>query len=203
MASIPADTDAAARRALAFARIRQWGDPILRTPTRAVTAFDGALQQQIAAMLEILEDVDGAGLAAPQAGYANRVLAYHAERGDAARVLVNPVVEERSAQTTVALEGCLSLGRAGVLVEVERAQRVVVRAQDPDGATVTIEAEDDHARVLQHEIDHLDGVLMTERAAREQRREALAALREGRDWAPPQPDGPADPPEADGPADDA
>ncbi len=90
------------------------------------------------------------------------------------------------------LEGCLSLGRAGIYVEVDRPRAVVVSARDVDGGEVRIEASDHHARVLQHEIDHLDGVLMLQRTDPGQRREAVRALREGRPWSPPEPELPSE-----------
>lgn len=198
----PSDAEqqaAAARRAAAFEHIRQWGDPVLRSSTSEVTAFDDALVRQAAEMVTIMDAARGAGLAAPQVGIPMRLLVYRAPddpEGGPARALVNARVTDHSTETAVDLEGCLSLGKAQIAVEVERPVSVTVTGQELDGSTVTVQAEGRHARILQHEIDHLDGVLMLERAPREQRREAVKALREGRPWAPPQP-------EADGDAADA
>jgi peptide deformylase len=186
MASAP-DPAAAARRAAAFERIRQWGDPVLRSRAREVDEFDDALRRQAEEMVRVMEAAHGAGLAAPQVGVTNRVLVYRPDPETAPRALVNPVVEEASEDTARDLEGCLSLGRAQVHVEVERPRAVVVAARDVDGEEVRIEAEDRHARVLQHEIDHLDGVLMLARADPEQRKAAVRALREGVPYSPPPP----------------
>ena len=172
------------RRAAAFARIRQWGDPVLRTPARTVEDFDDALRRQAAEMVALMEDANGVGLAAPQLGLTNRVLVYQHTIDVPPRALVNPWVEEASEDTVRGLEGCLSLGRARVYVPVDRARAVVVRGFDPDGEEVRIEAEDHHARVLQHEIDHLDGILMLGRTDREERKAAVHALRDGRGYAP-------------------
>jgi peptide deformylase len=172
------------RRAAAFERILQWGDPVLRTPARTVERFDAALRHQADEMARLMDDAHGAGLAAPQVGVSNRVLVYRAEAEAPITALVNPVVEEAAGETDVDLEGCLSLGRAQVFVTVERPRAVVVRAFAPDGGEVRIEAQDRHARILQHEIDHLDGVLMLTRTDPAQRRDAVRALREGRSFAP-------------------
>jgi len=178
-----------ARRDAAFARILQWGDPVLRTPARAVSDFDAALAAQVAEMTALMEDASGVGLAAPQVGLGRRLLVYRAELDGPVRALVNPTVQWASEETAEALEGCLSIGRARVAVAVPRAVQVVVEGQAVDGSPVRIEAEHVHARVLQHEIDHLDGVLMLSRTHRDQRREAVRALRLGEAWAPPPPPG--------------
>ena len=186
------DAEARRRRAEAFDRIRQWGDPVLRTPAREVDAFDAHLKRQADEMIALMEAAQGVGLAAPQVGIPNRVLVYRADTGAPSRALVNPVVEEASEETVRGYEGCLSLGRASVVVEVDRAVSVVVAARDVDGSAVRIEAADHHARVLQHEIDHLDGILTLARADPLQRREAVRALREGVPYYPEPPAGGAD-----------
>lgn len=157
------DPEAQRRRAEAFERIRQWGDPVLRTPGREVDGFDAALRRQAGEMIALMEAAQGVGLAAPQVGIPNRVLVYRAEAGAPVRALVNPVVEEASEESVRGYEGCLSLGRGSVVVEVERAVSVVVAARDVDGGPLRIEAAEHHARVLQHEIDHLDGILAVDR----------------------------------------
>jgi peptide deformylase len=171
------------RRADGFARIRQWGDPALRAAARPVERFDAALGGQIAEMTEIMEDVGGAGLAAPQIGRLNRVLVYRPDAETAPRALVNPVILSRAGSERD-LEGCLSLGRAQVHVAVERAGELVVEATGAAGECVRVEAAHGHARVLQHEIDHLDGILMLDRADPAQRRAALHALATGVAWSP-------------------
>jgi len=186
------DPDAQRRRAEAFDRIRQWGDPVLRTPGREVDVFDAALRRQADEMIALMEDAQGVGLAAPQVGIPNRVLVYRAEVDAPVRALVNPVVEETSEERVRGYEGCLSLARGGVVVEVERAVSVVVAARDVDGSAIRIEAEDHHARVLQHEIDHLDGILTLARAEPLQRRQAVRALREGVTYFPAPAAGDAD-----------
>ena len=170
------------RRAAAFARIRQYGDPVLRTPTTGVERFDDDLGRLVADLTAVLTDVDGAGLAAPQIGSLQRVLVYRAGRDDEVRALVNPRITVADGGTHRDLEGCLSLGRAAVHVAVERPVHVRVEAFDVDGTPVEIEAQGRHARILQHEIDHLDGVLMLQRIEREQRRLATRALLDGAAW---------------------
>jgi len=172
-----------------FARIRQWGDPILRTPAAEVTAFDAALAGQIADLTAVLDRVGGgAGIAAPQIGSLTRVVVYRTVLDGPVHALVNPVYTRAGDETVLAREGCLSLGRATVLVDVERPVAVTVEAQLPDGTPTRFEADGDHARVVQHEIDHLDGVLMLERALPDHRRAALRALAAGEPWRPPDPD---------------
>jgi peptide deformylase len=109
------------------------------------------------------------------------VLVYRAYPEDPLTALVNPVVEWRSDELEVAEEGCLSL--PGVHVEVERAARVRVRARDPQGEELEIEADGLTARVIQHEVDHLDGVLILDRISREARKEAMRAMREAQEAA--------------------
>jgi peptide deformylase len=172
----------------AFEEIVQWGDPVLRSQTSRVTEFDHALAAQAAEMVRIMEGAIGAGLAAPQVGSLRRLLVYRPAAGAAVRALVNAEVVEASEETERGLEGCLSIGYAQIAVEVERAVRVTVRAQELDGTPVEIKAEAMHARVLQHEIDHLDGVLMLQRTDAEQRRGAILALRADEPYAPPSAD---------------
>src|SRR4051812_47790964 len=138
-----------------------------------------------------MKGADGAGLAATQVGSLRRVFVYRLpdDEDDApARVVVNPVIESSSEGTETALEGCLSLGKARVNVEVERPHAVVMVGQDAKGEPLRIEAEGGHARVLQHELDHLDGVLMLDRTTAEQRRAAMRALNAGESWRPASPE---------------
>ena len=132
-------------------------------------------------MGELMHDALGVGLAATQLGVLHRVLVYRAYPEDPLTALVNPVIEWRSEELEAAEEGCLSL--PGVHVEVERPARVRVRAQDEHGEELEIEAEGLTARVIQHEIDHLDGVLILDRISREARKEAMRAMREAQETA--------------------
>jgi peptide deformylase len=169
-----------------FAGIRQWGDPVLTSPARSVDRFDSALAAQAQQMIEIMDRAGGIGLAAPQVGITQRLITYYRDReADEPSVLVNPSIVGASEETTLGLEGCLSIGCSTIAVRVERAAAVTVRASTPDGGDVEIAADGTHARVLQHEIDHLDGILMLDRVDAEQRRCALRALRLGKSWAPP------------------
>ncbi|HEY4279548.1 MAG TPA: peptide deformylase [Conexibacter sp.] len=166
----------AARRAAAMAYIRQWGDPVLKSRAMNVTQFDDDLRDQIAGMGEIMNDAYGIGLAATQLGKLNRVLVYRVEQDSPVIALVNPELEWAGKEVEGAEEGCLSL--RGVLVEVERPVNVRVRAQDADGEAVVVEASGLEARVIQHEMDHLDGVLILDRTTRGERKQAMRALRE-------------------------
>ena len=172
---------------LAFAAIRQWGDPALREKARPIETFDAALADQVGELMQVMQDAEGAGLAATQVGVLRRVFVYRLADEPPVAV-INPEIVETGEQLETGLEGCLSLGRARVLVDVERPSAVVVEARDLAGEPLRIEAEGLHARILQHEIDHLDGVLMLDRTDKEQRREAVRALRAGTAWRPPQPE---------------
>ncbi|HEX2086719.1 MAG TPA: peptide deformylase [Solirubrobacteraceae bacterium] len=171
----PIDPEVMARRQAALAHIRQFGDPILRTRARPVDHFDAALRDEIERMGRLMHDSIGVGLAAPQAGVSHRVLVYRTDADSPVQALVNPEIEWTSRDKEIMEEGCLSL--PGVLVEVERPIHVRVRAQDADGDAVLVEASGFEARVIQHEVDHLDGVLILDRTSRDQRKEAVKALR--------------------------
>jgi peptide deformylase len=132
-------------------------------------------------MGELMHDALGVGLAATQLGVLHRVLVYRAYSDDPITALVNPVIEWRSDEREPGDEGCLSL--PGVHVEVERAARVRVRAQDATGKSLEIEEEGLAARVIQHEVDHLDGVLILDRIPREERKQAMRAMREAQESA--------------------
>ena len=170
------DPELLARREAALAHIRQFGDPILRTKARPVDHFDAALRAEIERMGRLMHDSIGVGLAAPQAGVSHRLLVYRTEPDSPVQALVNPELEWSSRDREWMEEGCLSL--PGVHVEVERPIHVRVRALDAEGEPVLVEASGFEARVIQHEIDHLDGVLILDRTTRDQRKEAVRALRE-------------------------
>jgi peptide deformylase len=170
------DPEAAARRNAALAHVRRFGDPVLRAEARAVEVFDDRLRDEVARMGALMHDSLGIGLAATQVGILHRVLVYRVEHESPVNALVNPVVEWRGGEQETMEEGCLSL--PGVHVDVERAVYVRVRAQDAAGEPILVEASGLEARVIQHEIDHLDGVLILDRASRDQRKEAMRALRD-------------------------
>ena len=177
------DHEARERRRAALAQVRQFGDPVLRSPASPVAEFDERLRADADRMVDLMHAAIGVGLAATQLGIMRRLLVFQAGPDAAPTPLVNPEIEWSSDDAATAEEGCLSL--PGVIVDVERPLHVRVRAQDVEGAGLTIEASGLEARVIQHEIDHLDGVLMIERATREQRKGALRALREGTSFSPP------------------
>jgi peptide deformylase len=172
----PLDPEVAARRDAALAHVRQFGDPVLRAEARRVEVFDDRLREEIARMAGLMNDALGIGLAATQVGVLNRVLVYRVEHDSPVNALVNPVIEWSGGDKEILEEGCLSL--PGVHVDVERPIYVRVRAQDATGEPFVIEASGLEARVLQHEIDHLDGVLILDRTSRDQRKEAMRTLRE-------------------------
>ena len=177
------DPEQRARRDAALKVVRKYGDPALRSRALPVERFDGALADEVRRMGQIMHDALGIGLAATQVGVMHRVLVYRVDAEGPIAGLVNPVLEWASDDREPLEEGCLSL--PGVLVEVERPIHVRVRAQDEKGDGVTIEASGLEARVLQHELDHLDGVLILDRTTREQRKQAMRALREAGAGTPP------------------
>ena len=170
-----------ARREAALRQIRKFGDPVLRATAREVDTFDDALRDEVARMGRLMHDSIGIGLAATQVGTLNRVLVYRVQPESPVNALVNPVIEWRGKETEVMEEGCLSL--PGVVVDVERPVHVRVSARDEHGEPIEIEASGLEARVIQHEVDHLDGVLILDRTSRDQRKEAVRALREQQDAA--------------------
>jgi peptide deformylase len=169
------DQEARARRQFALAQIRQYPDAVLRMRAREVEAFDGDLERLAEKMAHLMRDARGVGLAATQVGVLQRMFVFQKEEDEEPTAVVNPEIVERSSQTEVLDEGCLSL--QGVLVPVERALEVTLVGQDVSGAPLRLELTELDARVVQHELDHLDGVLMTERTDDESRRDALATLR--------------------------
>ena len=170
------DPEVAARRAAALAQIRSFGDPVLRTKARPVERFDDALRSEVERMGELMDDALGVGLAATQVGVLHRLLVYRVQQEAPLAALINPVIEWSGKQSESMEEGCLSL--PSVLVDVDRSVHVRVRALDENGEPITVEASGLEARVIQHELDHLDGVLILDRTTREQRKEAMRKLRE-------------------------
>ena len=171
------DAEREARRRLALAQVRQYPDPVLRMKANDVDEIDDSVTGLVERMKGLMSEARGVGLAAPQLGILRRVLVYQAGEEEPFRALVNPRLVESGEERLPDDEGCLSLGAASVIVEVERPTTIVVEATSPEGEEVRIEAEGLEARVIQHEIDHLDGVLIIDRTSPEQRREALAKLR--------------------------
>ena len=163
-----------ARRRIALAQIRQWPDPVLKLRAEEVEEFDDDLRRLVERMQALMTDANGIGLAGNQAGVLRRLFVFRPD-DEQPRTAVNPVIVERSEELATDDEGCLSL--QGVLVPVERSVAVTLEAQDMDGAPYRLELEGLSARVVQHELDHLDGVLILERTTPEARREAMAALR--------------------------
>jgi peptide deformylase len=170
------DPELAARRAAALAHVRKFGDPVLRSKARPIEVFDDALRDEISRMAALMHDSMGIGLAATQIGTLHRVLVYRVEHDSPINALINPELEWSGKEKETMEEGCLSL--PGVHVDVERPVDVRVHAQDPHGDPIVIEASGLEARVIQHEMDHLDGVLILDRTARDQRKEAMRVLRE-------------------------
>jgi peptide deformylase len=162
-----------ARRLIALSRIRQYGDPALRMKAREVEVFDDDLSRLAERMTTLMHEAQGVGLAATQVGVLRRLFVFLAEGDD--RVLVNPVITASSRDVEIDEEGCLSLRE--VLVPVERPVGVTIEGFDLDGEPVKLELERPVSRVVQHELDHLDGVLIIDRTDDESRRGALAKLR--------------------------
>jgi peptide deformylase len=170
------DPELEARRMAAISFIRKLGDPVLKSRATPVDQFDDALRSQVTRMGAIMGDAMGVGLAAPQLGVSQRLLVYRVGQDAPLIALVNPEVEWSSEDEEPSEEGCLSI--PGIQVDVERSVHVRVRAQDEHGDERLVEASGLEARVIQHEIDHLDGVLILDRTDKEQRKEAIRTLRE-------------------------
>lgn len=171
------DPEREARRAYALGQVRQYPDPCLRMRANDVESFGEPLVKLTRRMAQLMHDANGVGLAAPQVGILQRVLVYQTEEHEDAVALINPVIVSTSEETAVAEEGCLSLGRASVTVDVERPAAITVEARTPLGEEVRLDADGLEARVIQHELDHLDGVLIIDRTVPEQRKAALGQLR--------------------------
>jgi peptide deformylase len=168
-----AEAERLVRKELALAQIRQYGDPVLRMRAAEVDEVDDELVRITGRMIELMHDAEGIGLAATQIGILRRFVVCTLDGVD--RVLVNPRLETIGDDVDVEDEGCLSLG--SVRVPIERVKRVRLEARDETGEPVSLELEGMDARVVQHELDHLDGVLLVDRTDTESRREALAQLR--------------------------
>ncbi len=170
------------RREAALSHVVKFGDPVLKSKASPVSEFGPELRAEIERMMGIMQDGMGVGLAATQLGLLRRLLVFQAAAESEPTALVNPEVEWLSEEGSIAEEGCLSLPR--VSVDVERPLHVRVRGRDGEGEEIEIEASGLEARVLQHEIDHLDGILILDRTTRAQRKGALRALREGGSYSP-------------------
>jgi peptide deformylase len=172
----PLDPETEARRAAALSFVRRLGDPVLKSRATPVDRFDDSLRRQVGRMAGIMSDALGVGLAAPQLGVSQRLLVYRVGTDAPVIVLANPELEWQSEERDVLEEGCLSI--PGIQVDIERPLHVRVRGSDEQGDERMVEASGLEARVIQHEMDHLDGVLILDRTTREERREAMRELRE-------------------------
>lgn len=162
-------------KAAAMAQIRQFGDPVLKEPSRPTISSEELLSL-VERMTKIMYAAEGVGLAAPQIGVLQRVIVFLLD--DQLHVLINPEITYRSPETVTDTEGCLSL--AGLSCEVERAERVRVAGEDLEGNRREFDLEGMSARILQHEIDHLDGAMIINRTSKEQRKQLMKHLRQMR-----------------------
>jgi peptide deformylase len=170
------DPETRARREAALRHVRKYGDPALRTKARPVEVFDDGLADEVRRMGALMDDALGIGLAATQLGVMHRVLVYRVDPGAPLGVLVNPELEWAGDELETMEEGCLSL--PAVAVDVERPVHVRVSARDEHGEPLAVEASGLEARAIQHEIDHLNGVLIVDRTSRDQRKQAMRAMRD-------------------------
>jgi peptide deformylase len=170
------DPELEARRTAAMSFIRRLGDPVLKSRATPVDRFDDALRKQVSRMAGIMGDSLGVGLAAPQLGISQRLLVYRVGPDAPVIALANPELEWSSDDREGLDEGCLSI--PGITVDVQRPVHVRVRARDEEGEPRLVEASGLEARVIQHEMDHLDGVLILDRTSRDERKRALRELRE-------------------------
>jgi peptide deformylase len=177
------DPELLERRDAALGNVIKYGDPVLRSKASPVRAIDETVRREVERMVGIMRDGLGVGLAATQLGILRRLLVFQAGMDAEPRALINPEIEWLSEESSVAEEGCLSIPR--ISLDVERPLYARVRGRDEHGEELLIEASGLEARVLQHEIDHLDGVLILDRTSRDQRKGALRALREGGSYSPP------------------
>jgi peptide deformylase len=171
----PLDAEVEARRRLALSQIRQYGDGVLRLTAYEVSDFDDDLRRLVARMTSLMHDARGVGLAATQVGVLRRLFVFQPDPEQDPVAFVNPRIVEQGGESDVDVEGCLSL--QGVRVPVERATTLTIEASDGDGKPVKVDLEGYEARVAQHELDHLDGILIIDRTDDESRKQALATLR--------------------------
>jgi len=169
------DPERETRRRFALAQIRQYPDAALKMQARPVEAFDDELVKLVERMKQLMHDASGVGLAATQVGVLQRLFVFQTDGEGETVAVVNPEIVKRSDETDVADEGCLSI--QGVTVPVERSIEVTLVGKDERGEDVHYELDEYYARCAQHELDHLDGVLMLDRTTPEAKREALAVLR--------------------------
>ncbi|MHB9052860.1 MAG: peptide deformylase [Thermoleophilia bacterium] len=162
-------------RAAAFSQIRQFGDPVLKEVSKPVE-IDDELRKLIDRMVIIMDAADGVGLAAPQIGILRQIIVFRLDKD--LNVLLNPKITWKSEETIVDAEGCLSL--ASLAVDVERAKEVKVEGMDLEGNHRVYEQEGIKARILQHEVDHLEGKMVIDRCSREQRKDLMGRLRKMR-----------------------
>ena len=170
------DPEMLARRQAALRHVRKFGDPVLKSKAVDVEEFDAPLRAEVERMGLLMEEAVGVGLAANQVGLLRRFLVYRIDDDGPVQTLVDPVIEWTSDDQETFEEGCLSLPH--VVVEVTRPAEIRVSAHDQFGVAVAFQAGGLEARVIQHEVDHLDGVLIIDRASRGQRREAMRTLRD-------------------------
>jgi peptide deformylase len=169
------DPQREALRQTALAQIRQYPDPVLRLRAGEVEQFDDDLKRLVERMVKLMQDANGVGLAANQVGIIRRVFVFQPDPDSEPVAIVNPVIVERGGETVSDEEGCLSM--QGVQVPVERPLTVRVEGRDPEGGEISMDLGELGARVAQHELDHLDGVLIVDRTTDEARSEALGILR--------------------------
>ena len=169
------DAEGELRRRVAIAQIRQWGDPVLRLRAHEVVAFDDDLARLVERMADLMSDASGVGLAATQIGILRRLFVFQTKDDEVPIAVVNPVIVESGGEPEPDDEGCLSL--QGVKVPVERSTTLVLEGKDPNGEDVRYELDAYGSRIVQHELDHLDGVMIIDRTDDEHRKEALATLR--------------------------
>ena len=176
------DPEREARRRLALAQIRQYPDPVLRMRANEIESFDDDLRRLVERMTTLMQEARGVGLAGTQVGTLQRLFVFQPTEEDEPRAVVNPVLVSASEVTLSETEGCLSL--QGVTIPVERPVKVTIEGKDETGADIRLELEEHAARVAQHELDHLDGILILDRTTPEARREALGILRPEPDLGP-------------------
>jgi peptide deformylase len=159
--------------AMASYSVRQYGDPVLKQVARPVEDIDGSLIRLVDDMVETMYESEGAGLAAPQVGVQRRMFVY--DVGDGPEVMINPTIVESDGEWYYD-EGCLSI--PGLRLGIVRPEKILIRGLGIDGEELSIEADEFLGRVFQHEVDHLDGVLMVERLEDDMRKQALRVLRD-------------------------